>query len=146
MVPNNTEDYFKLPYHLVLTPELDGGYSAEILEFPGCFADGSTPNEAIAHLKSTVHSWIEASLQIGHAIPEPLEIGSYSGRIQLRLPRDIHRRATQMAEVEGVSLNQFILVAVAMRIGAEELAERVSKSAAFISVASTRVQAELIPD
>ena len=39
------KDYLKEPYSRVLVPESDGTYSADILEFPGCFAEGKTPNE-----------------------------------------------------------------------------------------------------
>lgn len=114
------EDYLKEPYARILIPEGDGTFSAEILEFPGCFAMGETANDAIKNLEEAATSWIEATLDQGHDIPEPSLNQGYGGRIALRLPRSIHRRAVEFAEREDTSLNQFILSAVAARIGAED--------------------------
>ena len=52
------EDYLKEPYSRVLLPEEDGRFSAEILEFPGCFAQGDNPGEAFDNLEMTAKSWI----------------------------------------------------------------------------------------
>ena len=38
-------------YARVITPEADGGYSAEIVEFPGCVTQGETVEEAYANLE-----------------------------------------------------------------------------------------------
>ena len=42
----------------------------------------------------------------------------------LRLPDDLREAATAQAEAAGVSLNQYIAVAVASRVGAQAEAER----------------------
>jgi predicted RNA binding protein YcfA (HicA-like mRNA interferase family) len=34
-------EYLKKPYGRLLVPEDEGGYRAEIIEFPGCFAEGN---------------------------------------------------------------------------------------------------------
>lgn len=36
-------------------------------------------------------------------------VEGYSGRVLVRLPRSLHRRLTEAAAIEGVSLNQYIL-------------------------------------
>lgn len=33
----------------------------------------------------------------------------YSGRLVLRIPRSLHKRLKEQAEIEGVSLNQYML-------------------------------------
>jgi predicted RNase H-like HicB family nuclease len=115
-------DYLRRPYARVLTPDDETGtYTAEILEFPGCIAQGETPDEAYERLESAAAGWVEAALDMGQEIPEPSDPYSYSGRIALRLPRSLHRRAAQMAERDGTSLNQFLVAAVAERVGAESL-------------------------
>lgn len=116
--------YLKEPYSRVLIPNEDGTYSAEILEFPGCFAEGNTADEAIRNLEAAAESWVEVSLAQGLEIPEPAMNQGYGGKIALRLPRSLHRRATQMAERDGTSLNQFLVSAIAARIGAEDLYTR----------------------
>jgi predicted RNase H-like HicB family nuclease len=116
------EEYLKMPYARVLTPDHETGtYTAEILEFPGCIAQGDTPEEAYERLESAAAGWIEAALDMGQEIPEPSDPYSYSGRIALRLPRSLHRRAAQMAERDGTSLNQFLVSAIAERVGAGSL-------------------------
>lgn len=118
------KDYLKEPYSRVLIPEEDGTYSADILEFPGCFAEGRTPEEAYANLEKVAESWIEAVLEQGQEIPAPIEAHDFSGRIALRIPRSIHKQAAKFAEMDGTSLNQFFLTAIAARVGAWEFYER----------------------
>jgi predicted RNase H-like HicB family nuclease len=117
---NNLEEYLKKPYTKILVPDETGAYSAEILEFPGCFAEGDTPDEAIRNLDEAAKSWIEVSLEQGQEIPEPHLNQGYNGKIALRLSRSLHHKAVQMAERDGVSLNQFLVSAIAARIGAED--------------------------
>jgi predicted RNase H-like HicB family nuclease len=120
------KDYLKEPYSRVLVPESDGTYSADILEFPGCFAEGKTPNEAYANLERIAESWIEAALEQGQEIPAPIEAHNFSGRNALRIPRSIHKQAAKFAKMEDTSLNQFFLTAIAARVGAEDFVERLS--------------------
>jgi predicted RNase H-like HicB family nuclease len=121
------KEYLKEPYSRVLVPEADGTYSADILEFPGCFAEGRTPDEAYDNLEKVAESWIEAALEQGQEIPSPIEAHDYSGRIALRIPKSIHKQAAKFAEMDNTSLNQFFLTSVAARVGAEELYEHLSK-------------------
>lgn len=44
---------------------------------------------------------------------------TYSGKVNLRMPRTLHRDLARRAEEEGVSLNQFMVVALARAIGEE---------------------------
>jgi len=117
-------DYLQEPYTRILIPS-NGSYSAEILEFPGCFAEGETPDEAIKNLEEAAESWIEASLEQGMEIPEPYMNQGFGGKVALRLPRSIHRQAVRFAERDGVSLNQFLVSAISARIGAEDLYTRI---------------------
>lgn len=121
------KEYLKEPYSRVLVPEADGTYSADILEFPGCFAEGRTPDEAYANLEKVAESWIEAALEQGQEIPAPVEAHDFSGRIALRIPKSIHKQAAKFAEMDNTSLNQFFLTAVAARVGVEDFVERLSK-------------------
>ncbi len=137
------KDYLKEPYARVLTPdEESGGYTAEILEFPGCVTEGDTADEALRNLEDAAEGWIEAALNAGQDIPEPSEPQGYGGRVALRLPRSLHRRAVQMAERDGTSLNQFLVAAVAERVGAgtlyAQMAQRLEEQAAQAAERSAR--------
>lgn len=122
-------DHLKKPYSRILIPEEDGGYSAEILEFPGCFSQGDTVDEAMQNIEGAAQNWIEATLEAGKPIPSPATDYEYAGKVALRLPRSIHRQAVRMAEKDGVSLNQWLASAIAARIGAEEICNRIAERA-----------------
>jgi len=49
----------------------DDAYIAEVPELPGCMADGSTYQEALANAEVIIDEWIETARGIGRAIPEP---------------------------------------------------------------------------
>src|SRR5438874_2282070 len=87
-------DILRKPYARILTPDAEGrGFTAEILEFFGCIAQGNTAAEAFENLEETADDWIEASLAMGQEIPEPVSNVGYAGKIALRLPRGLHRLA-----------------------------------------------------
>jgi predicted RNase H-like HicB family nuclease len=125
MTIKQAHDYLKEPYTRILIPESEGGFSAEILEFPGCYSYGDTPEEALKNLNDAAINWIEAAQEQGQFIPEPLDAGDASGRIALRLPRNLHRKAMQMAQRDRVSLNTFLVEAIAARVGAEDLSAKI---------------------
>jgi len=108
------------PYARVIIPDDTGRYAAQVLEFPGCLSEGATPDEAYRNLQEATGNWVDAALSQGMAIPEPFATQGYSGTVSLRLPRSIHKRAVQYARRDGVSLNQFLVSAIATRVGAED--------------------------
>ena len=115
---------FSDQYARVLIPDPDGGYTAEILEFPGCFAEGDTPAEAIARVNEAAKSWIAAAREAGQQIPEPHDARGFSGNVALRMPKGLHKRAARMAERDRTSMNQWLVSAIAERVGAKELHSR----------------------
>lgn len=124
---NKTADQFlEEPYARLLIPNEEGGYTAEILEFPGCISQGRTANEAIKNLNDAAKSWVEASLEYGREIPSPASNYDHSGKVALRMPRSLHRHAAQMAERNSTSLNQYVVAAVAEQVGASELYNRLA--------------------
>ena len=124
MTQKSVQEYLKQPYARILIPDADGGYSAEILEFPGCFAEGETADETMQALERAAESWIEAALEQGQEIPAPFVNQGYGGKVALRLPRSVHRKAAQFASRDGTSLNQHLLSCIAGGVGASELYTR----------------------
>lgn len=110
-------EYLKQPYGRLVLPDPDGNFAAEILEFPGCIAVGETASEALANLEEVAVDWINAALEQGQNIPEPMENAEFSGRLVLRMAKSLHKKATLYAEREGVSLNQFIVNCIAEQVG-----------------------------
>lgn len=116
------EEYLIEPYSIVLVADKEaGGYTATIGEFPGCLAEGETAEEAVANVREAAIDWMEAAQRQGQTIPEPTAVSNtYSGKIALRLPRSLHRKAVEIASAEGTSLNQFLVATVAEKIGRHE--------------------------
>jgi predicted RNase H-like HicB family nuclease len=110
-------EYLKKPYVRSVVPEADGSYSAEIIEFPGCIAVGDTAAQALENLENVAESWLESTIARGQRVPDPIENVGYSGKLVLRLPKTLHRKATHVAAREGVSLNQFIVTCIAEQVG-----------------------------
>ena len=122
------EDYLKEPYMRMVIPDQDTGtYTAQIFEFPGCITQGDTVQDAYQRLEETALSWIEAALDSGHDIPPPASVSEFGGKIALRLPKSLHRQVALAAERDGTSLNQFIVMAVAERVGASNLYDNLTE-------------------
>ena len=124
----NPEEYLKEPYSIVLNwDEETKTFFAQILEFPGCFAEGTSSEEAVERLKETAVGWIMSALNLGQEIPEPFPFSSCNGKVALRMPKSLHQQAMMFAKREGVSLNQFIVSAVSELVGAEKAIESLTK-------------------
>lgn len=65
------ERILSLPYSRILTPDPSGGFTAEILEFPGCVAEGETVDVAYMALNESAKEWIVAAEASGFKIPDP---------------------------------------------------------------------------
>lgn len=111
-------EILKRPYHRVVVPDESGLFGAEITEFPGCLAVGDTAAEALANLESAAEGWLLGMIERNQPIPSPLEEPEYSGKLVLRLPRSLHEAATHEAGRDGVSLNTFIVMALARYVEA----------------------------
>jgi predicted HicB family RNase H-like nuclease len=114
------EYYLSLDYPVEIRridDSLGGGYVASI---PGlgsqAFAgDGETPQEAYENLQAAKKEIFEEYLAEGAVIPEPVglvEYEDYSGKLVLRMPRELHARLANAAKRNETSLNQFIVYAL----------------------------------
>jgi antitoxin HicB len=101
--------YLELQYPLSLYPESEGGYTAEIRDLPGCLGQGESAEQALEAIDEARRLWLEEAYEQGDAIPLPTKDEQYSGRILLRLPRTLHRRLVEQAQLEGTSLNQYLV-------------------------------------
>ena|SRR5579859_6401811 len=105
----STADYMDLPYTLVIRRDDEGDFVARIDELPGCSAHGKTVDEAAKNVREAQQLWIEDAIEAGHAVPEPEPQEPLpSGKWVQRVPRSLHKRLTQIAKRENVSLNQLV--------------------------------------
>ena len=56
---------------IIFWSEDDKSYVAEVPELPGCMADGSTYQEALANAEQIIREWIETASGLGRSIPKP---------------------------------------------------------------------------
>lgn len=103
----------------IIWSEDDGEYVATCPAFPGLSALGETEAEALAEAKIALDLFIKTCQDKGIPLPESDVAGEYSGQFRVRLPKSLHRRAAQMAALDGVSLNQFVAGAVEARVGGQ---------------------------
>jgi len=113
----NLEYYMALPY-TVEVHHSGENYFARVVELKGCMTWADTFEELGAMIEDAKAAWIEDALEDGDPVPEPKETEDYSGRVNLRLPRSLHRDLARAAEAEGVSLNQLMVTTLARCVGA----------------------------
>ena len=111
-----------LEYPFTVRPlaEADGGgWLVEFPDLPGCLADGATPEEALHEAADAVRSWIETARRHGDAIPAPSGsyLAAWSGKWVVRTPKSMHRRLSERAKAEGVSLNTLAVTLMAEGLG-----------------------------
>jgi predicted HicB family RNase H-like nuclease len=111
----------KLPYTVVIRADEnnDGSpcYVASLLELPHCIGVGDTKAEAMDELELHKRMKIETHLREGFPIPEPTK---YTGQFHLRIQPSLHEALARMAELENVSLNQYIDSALSKVVGYTE--------------------------
>jgi antitoxin HicB len=137
------DEYLKESYARIIIPEENGTFSAEVLEFPGCFSQGDTPDEAFRNLEEAAKSWIEAVLAQGQEVPPPSANQGYGGKIALRLPRSLHRLAVRKAERDHISLNQCLVTAIASWVGADDLYTRYAERVRQVPMLTVNASAHL---
>ena len=61
-------------YTVVLTPEVeDGGYSVSVPALPGCFSQGESVEEALAHIREAIGLHLWSLQQEGSSIPSDVD-------------------------------------------------------------------------
>ncbi len=114
--------YANLPYTITIERCDDQGiyYVARYLELPHFIMTGATPDEAVRELESEKREWFEFNIQQGNKIPLPLKSRKYSGKVILRMPPSLHEHLISLTELQGISLNAFMVKAVSRAAGFEK--------------------------
>jgi predicted RNase H-like HicB family nuclease len=101
----------RYPAHVFWSSK-DEGFIAIAPDLPGCSAFGESQQEALTELQDTIAAWIEAAQSAGNPIPEPSDPArdaEYSGKMLVRMPRELHGQLARLAKSENVSLNHYIV-------------------------------------
>lgn len=109
------QEYAEVDYPINLRKVITDKESYWIAEHPdlkGCITHGETKQEALMNLDDAKQGWVYAKLCDGEEIPKPLSSETskeYSGKILIRIPRELHSDLITQAQLNGISLNQQIL-------------------------------------
>jgi len=134
-VVKDLEYYSKLPYTIILERHDDQGsyWVARVAELPYCLIHGNTPEEAIREIEDVKIDWIKSNLEDGLPIPEPVQ-RKYSGEIRVRMSPSLHRLLKDRAGIEEVSLNQYMVTALARAVGYPEPKKKKGKNQELLIV------------
>ena len=99
-------------YSVVWSDE-DGAFVGRVVEFPSLAAHGKTLEKALHEINQVVGFVLEDLAESGEPIPEPLSKRRFSGKLNVRMPSQLHRQLSVEAAREGVSLNQWITMTLA---------------------------------
>jgi antitoxin HicB len=103
-----------------LTQAEGGGYLIEFPDFPGCIADGETPEEAIREGRDALTSYRRTLDELGRG---GQNAEAYSGQWRQRVPKSLHASLARRAVQEGVSLNTLVATLLAEGLGRRAGAE-----------------------
>ena len=88
--------------------ENDKAFIGRVVEFPSLAAHGNTQEKALREIRTVVQYVLEDLAAEGENIPEPLGKREYSGKLNLRMAKELHRRLALESSAQGVSLNNWI--------------------------------------
>jgi antitoxin HicB len=110
------QEIMKRSYRKVISGDAEEGFLIEVPDLPGCMTAGETIAEAVSMLPEAMLGWLESVLERGLPVPEPTPIPEYSGKMLVRMPKTLHRRLIERAEIEGVSANQLAVALLAKHL------------------------------
>ncbi len=114
------EDLEKLcSYEIIIEPNDEGGFYARIPDMPSIFTGGASEEEALKNAKDAVKEYMRVCKEDGLPLPKPK-----SGKFNVRMPKELHRKLAHKAEAEGVSLNSLITYMLASELPKEKKLKR----------------------
>lgn len=64
----------KRQFQVLFTPQEEGGFTAEVLELPGCISEGETIKEAEKNIQEAIELYLETLEERDMAIPQPSQL------------------------------------------------------------------------
>ena len=102
-------------------------YVGHVAEFPNLQAFEDTFEEARSILIDAIQTLYLVAEESGQSMPSPrTDETEFSGRITLRMPKSLHRQVAAQAQLDDVSLNQYLLSAIAQQIGHTQMLSAIS--------------------
>lgn len=105
-----TADHYT--YRITWSAE-DEAYVATVAEFPSLSWLDVDRTGALHGVEALLQDVLDELRASAEPIPLPLADRSYSGRFQVRIPPEVHRRLATEAAEQGVSLNRLVTARLA---------------------------------
>jgi len=126
---NNLEYYMNIKYKIEIVPIPDedgGGYFARIPQLgkDAFVGDGETIKEALNNLERIKKVYFEDYLERGINIPEPIienNVEDCSGKLMLRIPKNLHFKLINNAKRNNSSLNQHLNYLITYATSVEDM-------------------------
>lgn len=83
----------------------EGGWLVSFPDFPGCMADGETPEQAMAEARDARCTVMAVYRDAGRPLRKPGD-GAPGGNSIVRPPKSAHAKHVAKAQQEGVSMHQ----------------------------------------
>jgi antitoxin HicB len=113
-------EYMRRPYPMEVVWD-DDYWAVTFPDLPGLMAVADTWDTLERKIMDAKETYFEAALEAGLPIAAPGDSSEpASGRVLLRLPKTLHRQATRAATRDGVSVNTFLVSAIARELGRRE--------------------------
>lgn len=84
-------------------------FIATVVEFPSLSWIADSREDALAGLTSVVEEVLQDMLTEGEEIPAPWDERTFSGKFNLRLGPDLHKRVALEAAERGESMNTYVM-------------------------------------
>ena len=118
-------------YEMKVFPKLDADgkiyWTAMFPAIPQCVGGGDTPEEAITEAQSNLEIYIEYLKEEKRGIPAEYKSNEFSGKIALRLPKTTHKKVSEIAENEGVSINSLLIAATENYLGIQDVLSSINQ-------------------
>jgi len=94
-------------------------YVGKVAEFPNIVSFEESFGEAHVLVIDAIQTLknIADETQAMLPLPYPAPSDEFSGRVTLRLPKTLHAKVARMAEQDAVSVNQYLVTAIASYVG-----------------------------
>ena len=97
----------KYTYRVIWSEE-DQEYVGLCAEFPSLSWLADEPEKVLKGIRKLVAEVIDDMKATKETIPTPIALGKYSGKFQVRVPPEVHRKLAMEAAESHVSLNRLV--------------------------------------
>ena len=141
MEKKKTSNLNAYKYHVEMVSFGDDDYEYMVTydQFKEVIGAGSSEEEAIKDAKDNLSAYFEYCKANGILIPEPTTkkwIDDYSGKITVRLPKQLHRDIAAYAIRDGVSLNYIINDAIRAYLNEASINDVINSAVSNLNEAS----------